>query len=178
MSDLIPSRAQKPHRLGRRSFLTAFGASAVVLSSGCIEEIRGEASSPPQLGWVAVKNYHPEAHRFDAQIIRAGSVVHEASHEVAGKTGGRIPGEVLECAWGAESGPFTLRGRVDDREWVEQSVANAIDNNATMDGTTSCVIAEGAYAQYGDHKFAWQIQDWCGEVSTYNGGCSFTDENP
>lgn len=160
----------------RRSFLTLLGVSSVALSSGCVERLRGEGSHP-KLGWVAVKNYHPEPQHFDVQILRGGTVVHESSHDIEGKPEERIPGAVLECTWGDDPGTYTLRGRLVDGEWTERSVAQAIDESATLDDATECVIADGAYARYGSHQFTWRVQDWCEEVSTYDGGCTFANSN-
>jgi len=177
MSPLSRSGRRTSRRTSRRSFLASLGASTVVLSSGCVDGIRG-GSSRPRLGWLAVKNYHPGPQRIEIQVLREESVVHESSHEIAGKQGGRIPGDVLECTWGDDPGPYVLRGRLAGGEWRERSVARTIEDSAVMDETTECVIAEGAYARYGSHRLSWLIQGWCGEVPSYDGGCSFANEAP
>jgi len=164
-------------RLRRRTFLTGLGAGAVSLSGGCLDLLGGESDAHPKLGWVVVKNYHPDPQHFEVQIKREDTVVHESSHEVDGKPAERIPGDVLECTWGNDPGSYILRGRVADGEWVERSTTQVIDESASMDGTTECIIAEGAYGKYGSHRFGWLVQDWCEEVPTYEGGCSFANSN-
>ena len=154
----------------RRDFLALAAASSVGLSSGCLDRIRERSTSHPQLGWIAVKNYHPDPQRLEIEIKRKDTVVHESSHEIGGKPESRIPGEVLECTWGDEPGPYTLRGRIANGDWVERVVDNTIEEE-----TPECVIAEGAYARYGSDEFRWLIQDWCEEVPTYRGGCAFAN---
>lgn len=174
MTPPFQSSRRHPRRRRRRSFLALLGASSIAVSSGCVGSIRG-GRSHPRLGWVAVKNYHPEPHSFDIQILRGETVVHDSSHDIEGNPEGRIPGTVLECTWGDAPGPYTLRGRLGDGAWTERPVAHAVDESAMLDDTTECVIAEGAYARYGSHRFTWMIQDWCEEVSTYDGGCAFAN---
>jgi hypothetical protein len=166
-----------PARPGRRELLAALGAGAVSLSSGCAGLIGGDATPRPKLGWVVVKNYHSAPQRFEVRIERGDALVHESEHEVDGKPPGRIPGDVLECTWGSDPGSYVLRGRVADSEWVERSVARVIDESESMDGTEECVIAEGAYGKYGSPRFGWLVQDWCGEVPTYEGGCAFANSD-
>lgn len=153
------------------------GTSTVTLSSGCVDLISGESNTPPRLGWVAVKNYHSDPQRIEIQIEREDTVVHESSHEIDGKPAGSIPGDVVECTWGDDPGPYVLRGRVAGGEWVERAITRVIDESASMDGTTECVIAEGAYGRYDSPRFGWLIQDWCAEVPTYEGGCTFANSD-
>jgi hypothetical protein len=163
---------EKSNSVRRRDFLALAATSSVGLSSGCLDLIRGSSPSHPQLGWVAVENYHPDQQRLEIEIEREDTVVHESRHELAGKPESRIPGAVLECTWGDEPGPYTLRGRIADGDWVERVVDHTIDEE-----TPKCVIAEGAYARYGSTEFGWLIQDWCEEVPSYQGGCSFANSN-
>lgn len=76
------------------------GTSTLALGSGCLNLISSGSDASPKLGWVVAKNYHSNTQRLEIRIERGDSVVHESSHEIAGKTVGRIPGEVLEYTWG------------------------------------------------------------------------------
>lgn len=177
MGTLDQHERSSPDSLGRRELLTAVGTGAITLSSGCVGLIGGESTPSLKLGWVVVKNYHSNPQRFEVRIERGDTLVHESNHQIDGKQPGRIPGAVLECTWGNDSGSYLLRGRVEDSGWVERSVSRVIDESETMGDTVECVIAEGAYGKYGSPRFGWLVQDWCEEVQTYEGGCAFANSS-
>lgn len=129
------------------------------------------------MGWVAVKNYHPDPQRIEVEIERGATTVHRSEHAIPGKPESRIPGTVLECTWGDQAGPYTLRGRISDGPWVERSIPAIIEDSAEMDATTDCVIAEGAFGRYGSPEFGWLVQAWCDQVPDYEGGCPFANAN-
>lgn len=159
----------------RRALLASVGSVATVTSSGCLGFLDEGSDPSPRLGWVAVSNYTPEPRRFRVEIERDGSVVHESTHEVAGKTEGEVTGEVLECTWGDARGPYTLRGQVDGGGWVERAVEDAVAEKASIEGTPDCVIVDGVYGRDGSDGFAFEVQDWCEDVPGYDGGCSFAN---
>lgn len=158
----------------RRPFLASIGVTTAGLGSGCLERLRGRSSPPPRLGWVSVSNYSADPQQFQVEIHRDGELVHESTHEVAGKPPERIPGDVLECTWGEERGPYTLRGRVAGTGWVERSVEDALSSDG---GTPDCVVAEGVYGRGNSENFAFEVVPDCGGVPTYEGGCAFANSN-
>jgi hypothetical protein len=162
--------------LSRRQLLAAMSTGALATSSGCLG---GLQSDPPEslLGWVAVKNYHPDPQRIEVEIERGETTVHRSEHAVPGKPDSRIPGAVLECTWGHHAGRYTLRGRVNDGPWIERSIPEIIEDSAEMDATTDCVVAEGAFGRYGSAEFGWLVQAWCDQVPDYVGGCAFANSN-
>lgn len=164
----------------RRTYLNALGTAAVACSGGCLSGVRSSLSPPARLGWVAVGNYSADPQRCEVQVVRAGTVVHESSHEIPGREEDRRYGDVLDCTWGDERGPYTLRGRVAGGEWAEVALDEAFD-----DPSVDCVIAEGRLhfstpagrLAYEADGFSWWPQDdWCDSVPSYEGGCPFANE--
>lgn len=158
----------------RRAFLASVGLSTLTVSAGCLDSVRDAFAQPPRLGLVAVTNENSEPQRFQIQIERDGEQVHESTHHVEGKTERIIPGDVLECTWGDARGPYTLRGRVNETEWVEQSVADAL---TTYEENPDCVIAEAIYGRGTSENFVFGVHPNCESVPTYTGGCSFANSN-
>ncbi len=78
-------------------------------------------------------------------------------------------GEALECTWGDTEGTYRIRSRIDESEWVERSVADAID------GTVDCVTVRVSYGDLGDTLDVF-IRENCDDVPTYDGGCAFANE--
>lgn len=152
----------------RRQVLAALGLTAVSGGAGCTAPLRAVTTSPPRLGWMAVANYSPKPHRFRIEIERDGERVHESTHRLEGKPEGRIPGEVLDCTWGEAPGPYTFRGRVDESDWIERTVADAL---ASYEGTPDCVIARAVYRS----ELGFEVSPGCDGVSSYDGGCGFAN---
>ncbi|MFB6296476.1 MAG: hypothetical protein ABEH66_06530 [Halobacteriales archaeon] len=155
----------------RRTLLASGGIAAMGLLGGCVGAPR---ETPPRLGWVGVHNYSSEARRFRVEILREADVVHESTHEIEGRSEDTIPGEVLECTWGEEPGPYTIRARVDGGEWVEQSIADAIEDDPTMEDP-DCVVTTVQYMMGISETFTFRVRDTCGAVSGFDGGCSFAN---
>jgi len=159
----------------RRALLASCGFAAVAASSGCLSLT---SAPPPKLGYVVVANYDTAPHRFQVQVLREETVVHDSTHDLAAATeqdSGAVVGssEVLECTWGAEPGPYVVRARVEGGEWIEQAVAETIEDSS-MEGV-ECVTGKVGYEQPGHSGLRVAIRDNCEDVPNYDGGCAFAN---
>ena len=153
----------------RRSVLTSIGLGTAVGSAGCVGRFANTDGSSSRIGWIGVANYDDSPHEFGVHVTRGGSAVHESVHSVRAKEDDTIPGEVLECTWGKTEGTYRIRSRVDDGEWVERSVGDAID------GPVDCVTVRVVYDEFREGLNVLFAED-CDQVPTYDGGCAFVNK--
>lgn len=149
----------------RRALLAAAGLSLAAPSSGCLDAALDAVDSTIRLGWLGVTNYDSEPHRFRIQVSRDGDVVHDSTRELAGATDSVAPGEAVECTWDGAPGSYRLRGRVDDRPWVEQSL------DAALDGAPDCATARTVYDDLDSGELEFHVRAGCDRVADYSGGC-------
>ena len=153
----------------RRSVLTSIGLGTAEASAGCVGPFADTDGSSSRIGWIGVANYDDSPHEFEVHVTRGGSAVHESEHSVRAKEDDIIPGEVLACTWGKTEGTYRIRSSVDDGEWVERSVGDAID------GPVDCVTARVVYDEFREGLQVLFAED-CDQVPTYDGGCAFANE--
>ncbi|WP_433623949.1 hypothetical protein [Halomicrococcus sp. NG-SE-24] len=166
--------------MNRRSFAASAGLAALAFGTGCVDTLRDAFGRPPRLGWLAVSNYSHEPQRFQIQIERAGETIHDSTHRVEGYPETRqgevatIPDDVVDCTWEDARGPFTLRGRVGDAEWVERPID---EDRSSDEGTADCVVADAEYGRIHSENVVFSVSPRCREVPTYEGGCSFANSD-
>lgn len=96
--------------MDRRTFLGSGGVTAVALGAGCSSLIGWNDPSPVRLGGFSLHNADTESsHRFDAEVLRNGDVVHASSHEIRAARefdggGQHNYGALLDCEWGVRRG--------------------------------------------------------------------------
>lgn len=78
-----------------------------------------------------------------------------------------IHGQVIKCPWEDTAGSYTLRGRIDDEGWIEQSVTGAVDGNP------ACAIARGVSNDLNSSEFEFYVCPRCDRVAEYDSGCPF-----
>ena len=137
-------------------------------SAGCVEFVRDTIDSSSTIGWLGVDNYDTEPHQFEVQVKRDGTFVHESSHTIQERGANVVHGDDVDCTWGDTAGAYRIRARIDGTDWVEQSVADAVD------GTVGCVTARVTYGDRGDSLDIF-IRENCEEVPDYPGGCEFAN---
>lgn len=155
----------------RRTVLASTGLATAGLYSGCLER---SGDPPARLGWVGVDNYSPDRHRFRVEVLRGETTVQESTHEIAGRSDDTVHGAVLECTWGDERGPYTVRARVDGGEPSARSIEDAVADDSTMEAP-DCVVATVQYELGNSESFTFRIRDSCEAVPTFDGGCAFAN---
>lgn len=155
----------------RRALLAALSATTS-LGGGCLSPVREWTDPSAQLGRFGASNADTtSSHRFELAVERDGDVVHRSSHELepAVETEPnriRVTQAVAECEWGSTSGDYTVRARVDGRDWVQKSVTEYATSK-----DVDCVMA---WAEY-HSSFLLDLR-WPCEREYYDGLCSFVTE--
>ncbi|WP_197075855.1 hypothetical protein [Halostagnicola sp. A56] len=85
------------------------------------------------------------------------------------RDGNILSGTAVNCTWGNTAGTHRISAKIDDSDWIEQSVAEAID------GSVGCVTARVTYGDGSDTLDIF-IRENCDDVPEYNGGCEFANE--
>ena len=132
--------------MNRRSFLTAFGGTAVIGGAGCIDRITGREH---RLWFVRANNGWPGRADVEIQIERNGTVVHDDRYSLPGieVAGSRHEGdEALEWddinsaliygEWDSDPAEYTVKGRMAGRDsWERRSFDDVETTNigATVD---------------------------------------------
>ncbi|SFS49932.1 hypothetical protein [Halostagnicola kamekurae] len=153
----------------RRSLLGSLGVTVVASSAGCVKSALGPFDNSSRIGWIGVSNYDTEPHQFGVRVERDDSIVHESSHAIQERKGNSLSGEAVNCTWGKTAGTHRISAKIDETDWVEQSVAEAID------GSVGCVTARVTYGDSSD-TLEIVIRENCDDVPEYNGGCEFANE--
>ena len=112
----------------RRAFLTAVGLSVTASVAGCLGQIPGVETERIQLARFSVSNMDTAPHQFDLRVERNGETVHESTHDVDGRTPDRITGASAGCTWGTTPGAYDVFVRVDNGEWVSESLSEVKEN--------------------------------------------------
>ena len=156
----------------RRDFVKTLSILIAVGSGGCLSHIQETVNPTTQLGWFGVHNADRDSsHRFDLEVERDGNIVHSSSHTVEAareyeRGGQHNDGAVAECDWGSTSGDYTVRVRVDDSEWVEESVTDFATSR-----DVECVVADAEFRS----TLTIHLKEGCNQEG-YDQMCSFTSE--
>lgn len=161
----------------RRVFIFGLPIGLTALQGGCTRFLRDRDEPTATLGAASITNFDTEPHRFQLRIEREGERIHDSAHELDGTAGGegedygRVDTEIVDCTWEEVAGSYDVAVRLDDGEWVEQSV------NARLDEDAECVIAEVRYDDLEADDFEFVIHDDCNRLVDTDEGCPFAEPN-
>ncbi|ELY53476.1 hypothetical protein C491_21346 [Natronococcus amylolyticus DSM 10524] len=134
--------------MDRRTFLGSGGVAVVALGAGCSSLAEWNDPDPVRLGGVSLHSADTESsHRFDAEVLRDGDVVHASTHEIRAAReldggGQRNYGALVDCEWGSSRGNYAVRVRVDGGDWEMESVPELVEASELDD---DCVLVDATY---------------------------------
>ncbi|MDG5758902.1 hypothetical protein QA600_06060 [Natronococcus sp. A-GB1] len=129
--------------MDRRTFLGSGGVAVVALGAGCSSLAGWNDPEPVRLGGVSLHSADTESsHRFDAEVLRDGDVVHASTHEIRATReldggGQRNYGALVDCEWGSSRGDYAVRVRVDGGDWETESVPELVEASELDDTASS-----------------------------------------
>ncbi|WP_293030969.1 hypothetical protein [Natronococcus sp.] len=134
--------------MDRRTLLSAGSTVVAALGAGCSSLIGWNDPPPVQLVGFSLHNADTESsHRFDAEVLQDGEVVHASTHEIRAAReidGGdqHNYGTLLDCEWGSTKGDYAVRARVDGDDWVTESIPELVEAREVDD---DCVLVDATY---------------------------------
>ena len=153
----------------RRALLASLGATAT-LSAGCLTTVTDRLDQSVQLGWFGAHNLDSEVRQFELRVEKGETQVHDSTHIIQPKEDNHVHGAVADCTWGSASGDYTVFARVDDNDWVEESLTEFA---ASWNSDVDCVIADAMYHPEGGLRIS--LGNGCDRH--YDRMCSFTDQS-
>lgn len=144
----------------RRTLLASLATTG---TAGCVSSLRGPPGT--ELGAVLLTNGTEQSLEMAVRILRDGTLVHSATHEVEPLEDQVVGVHELDCAWSSEPGRFAVEARRGDADWEREE----------FDGTDDSCTSVSVRARRRANPSSLQLDGRTCETLADGYGCEFVD---